>query len=184
MSNALAGNQEILFVWQYTAGRDATNDRRTHHSRCSAMQKWCTVVLNACRYDATLTSRARETLMSALNARSGMVPMTGPQMPEEYILDHKCQKNIAWNRNRFSAMACYTCALPAASAARGWTHVGPTATLRGSVANGSDIQDHHCYAYAVIHERKMPKCEKTNLRVRYPLAHNCANFKLKWHTLL
>lgn len=49
--------------------------------------------------------------MSAL-MHAGVIPMTGPNAGRVSIY-------LAWNRNRFSAMAYYTCALPAVSAGRG-----------------------------------------------------------------
>lgn len=82
-------------------------------------------------YDATLTSRARGNANECFNARTGAVPIAR---------GHKCPGRIylAWNRNRFSALAYYTCASPATSAGRGWTRVGPTAPSRESAASGSE----------------------------------------------
>lgn len=107
-------------------------------------------------------SRAQET-SECSNACFGVVPMIGPQMPEEYILPEIVIGSLRWRiiPAHYQQLRQHV----EEHAFDPWRHyVG----LRRTIVH---IQDHHCYTYAAKHKRKMPKCNKTiRDRVNYSIA--------------
>jgi len=102
------------------------------------------------------------------NARSGVDPMTRPQMPEEYILPEIVIDSLRWR------IIPAHCQQPRQQLDE---HASdPRLHYMGLRRTVMHIYDHHCYPYAVKHERKLLKCKTIRDRVNYSIISNCINF--------